>query len=102
VANADVFGALAACGEEDFRGGGVGVFFEEMMLRSPNVVEADFVGEFDLVESILEGSMIGVAAPGTRELMLVEAAKFHASSSYNALRGGKKMARLTSDSSGGR
>jgi hypothetical protein len=47
------------------------------MFGGPNVVVSALIGENGLLESILEQRVLGIAEPGPRELMLVEAAKFH-------------------------
>jgi hypothetical protein len=77
VSDARRFGPLATGGEENFGRGGVRVFFEEVMLGCPDVVVADAVGEFDLIECVLEELVLGVRRPGARELVFVEAAEFH-------------------------
>jgi hypothetical protein len=55
----------------------MGVFFEEVMFGGPNVVVSALIGEHGLLESILEQRVLGIADPGPRELMFVEAAEFH-------------------------
>jgi hypothetical protein len=50
VAEADVLGALRRGGEEDLRRGRVAVFLEEVMLDFPDIVDAEGVGELDLLE----------------------------------------------------
>ena len=42
------------------------------MLDLPRVVDAEPVGELHLVEGLLEQLLLGVVAPGARELVLVE------------------------------
>ena len=58
------------------------VFLEEMVLDLPDVVDADPVGELDLVERLLIEPPLGIVVPGAarrlRQLMLVEQAEFHA------------------------
>ena len=54
VAKADILGPLAGRAEEDFRGRTMGVFLQEMMLHHPGGIDAEAVGQFDLVERILE------------------------------------------------
>src|SRR5215469_13440633 len=77
VPQPDALGALAARGEKDLRGGGMCVFLEKMMLDFPHVVDAESVGEFDLVERVLKQFLLPTRRPRTRELMLVEGAEFH-------------------------
>jgi len=50
VAETDVPGALRAGREEYFRGGGVRIFSRKMVLASQAIVDAELVGEFDLIE----------------------------------------------------
>ncbi len=50
MGDSDVPGALADRAVEDLGRGAVRVFFEEMMLDLPDVVDSDAVGEFDLRE----------------------------------------------------
>ena len=88
MAEPDALGALRAGGEEHLRRGGVRVFLEEVVLDLPDVVDAEPVGELDLVERVLDDAALGVLAPGPRQLMLVEHAEFHlASSRSNDLSG---------------
>ncbi len=66
-----------ARGEKDLRRGGVRVLLEEVVLDLPGVVDAEAVGELDLVERVLEQLELAAVAPGPRELVLVEDAEFH-------------------------
>jgi hypothetical protein len=50
MGDSDVPGALADGSIEDLGRGAVRVFFEEMMLDLPDVVDSDAVSEFDLCE----------------------------------------------------
>ena len=63
VAEADVLRALARGGEEHLRRGGVRVLLEEVVLDLPGVVEAEPVGELDLVERVLEEPVLAVRVP---------------------------------------
>ncbi len=54
VAEPDLLGALRAGGEEDLGRRGVRIFLEEVVLDLPDVVEAQPVGQLDLVEGVLE------------------------------------------------
>ena len=79
VAEADVLGALAGGGEEDLRRRGVGVLLEEVVLDLPDVVEAELVGELDLLERVLEQAVLVVGCHGPRKLVFVEDAELHGS-----------------------
>ena len=52
VAEPNVLRALARGGEEDLRGRRVRILLEEVVFDLPRVVEAQFVGEFDLIERV--------------------------------------------------
>mgnify|MGYP003312136661 CR=1 FL=1 len=54
VGESDLLGSLARRSQKDFGSRGVGVLFEEMVLHLPGVVVTEAVGEFDLVEGILQ------------------------------------------------
>src|SRR5579862_1976770 len=77
VAEADVLSALAARGEENFRRRRMRILFEEMMLGRPYIIEAEAVGEFDLIKRIFEQPMLRISVPWSGNLMLVETADFH-------------------------
>src|SRR5262249_43268598 len=77
VAEPDALGALRARREEDFRRGGVRIFLEEMVLDFPGVVDAELVGELDLLEGFLQQAVFGTVVPRPRQLMLVENAELH-------------------------
>ena len=66
VAEADVLRALAAGGEEDLGRGGVRVLLEEVVLDLPGVVDAEPVGELDLVERLLEQPVLAARRPQGR------------------------------------
>jgi hypothetical protein len=70
VAEPDVLGALRAGGEENLGRGRVRIFFQEMMLDFPGVVDAEFVGELDLVERLLQQPVLGAVIPRSRQLVL--------------------------------
>jgi hypothetical protein len=59
------------------------IFLEKMMLGFPGVVDAEFVGEFDLIERLLEQPALVAIVPRPRKLMLVENAEFHGRSSLS-------------------
>ena len=77
VAQPDVFGPLAGGGEEHFRGGGMRVFLQEVVLHLPDVVVAKPVGQFELGERLLEQVVFAGFRPGTGQLVFVEDAEFH-------------------------
>src|ERR1700730_7650247 len=77
MAEADVFGALRARGEKYFGGGGVRILLEKVMLDFPGVVDAELIGEFDLIERFLKQPEFGAVVPRPRQLVLVENAEFH-------------------------
>jgi hypothetical protein len=78
MAEADIFGALAARGEENFRRRRMRILFEEVMLDFPHMIDAELVGEFYLIECILEKLELGTFFPGAGQLMFVECSQFHA------------------------
>ena len=47
------------------------------MLDLPGIVDAELVGEFDLVERVLEQALLVALVPRPRQLMFVEDAEFH-------------------------
>ena len=51
------------------------------MLDLPHVVDAERVGELDLVERVLDQLVLGVVAPRPRQLVLVEDAELHRAAS---------------------
>src|SRR4030081_3279988 len=81
VAETDVLGALRACRQEYLRGRGVRIFLEKMVLDFPGVVDAELVGEFDLIERLLKQPVLVTLVPRPWKLMLVENAEFHGRSS---------------------
>ena len=76
MAQADVLGPLRRGGEEDLGGGGVGVLLEEVMFDFPGVVDAEIVGELDLIEGVLEELLLLTLAPGLGQLVFVEDPNF--------------------------
>ena len=53
------------------------IFFQKMVLDFPGEVDAEFVGELDLIERLLKQPVLGAIVPRPRQLMLVENAEFH-------------------------
>ena len=47
------------------------------MLDFPNIVDAEPIGELDLVEGLLIETQLGVLALGLRQLVLIEQSEFH-------------------------
>ncbi len=77
VSEPDILRPLRARREKYFRRRGMRIFLEEVMLDFPGVVDAEFVGELDLIERILEQLQLIALFPGTRQLMLIEDAELH-------------------------
>ena len=80
VAEPDLLGALRAGGEEHLRRGGVRILLQEVVLDLPDVVEAQLVGQLDLVERVLEQLVLRPVGPGPRQLVFVEDAEAHRAS----------------------
>ena len=81
VAEADILGALRSGAEKHLGRRGVRVLLEEVVLDLPHVVEAEAIGELDLIERIVEQLLLSALAPGLRQLMFIEDAELHLSSS---------------------
>ena len=79
MAQADVGGALAGSGEEHLGGRAVAVLLEEVVFDLPDVVEAQSVGQLDLVEGVLEQLVLVALFPWPGNLVLVEDAELHRS-----------------------
>ena len=77
VADADAARALAHGPQEHLGRAGVAVLLQEVVLDLPHVVDAEPVGELDLVERVLEQSVLLAVVPGPRQLVLVEDAELH-------------------------
>jgi hypothetical protein len=77
VAQADVPGARGAGGEEDLGRGGVAVLLEEVVLDLPHHVEAQPVGQLDLLQGVLDQVVLGRVVPRPWQLVLVEDAELH-------------------------
>ncbi len=77
MAEPDALGALAARSEEDLGRGRVRVLLEEVVLDLPGVVDAELVGELDLVERFLEEALLRALGPRPRKLVLVEDPELH-------------------------
>ena len=79
MAEAHVLGALTACGQEHFGRRRMAVFLEEVVLDFPDVLDAERVGQLDLVERVLDQLVLGAVVPGPADLVLVEDAELHVS-----------------------
>ena len=78
MAEADPFGALASGGEEDLGRRRVRVLLEEVVLHLPRVVVPEPVGQLDLVEGLLQQSVLAVLVPRPRKLVLIKDPELHA------------------------
>ena len=56
------------------------VLLEEVVLDLPHRVEADAVGELDLLEGVLDQPLLAVVAPRAGDLVLVEDPEAHGAS----------------------
>ena len=61
--------------------GGVRVLLQEVVLHLPGVVDAQLVGQLDLVQRVLEKLQFGPLAPGFGVLVFVEDPEAHRSGS---------------------
>ena len=78
--------------EHDLGRGRVRVLLEEVVLDLPHVVDADLVGELDLLDRVLEELLLAARRPGPRMLQLQEDAELHRS-----LRSGSRAAAKYTD-----
>src|SRR5579875_396361 len=53
------------------------VLFEEVMLHFPHVIDAELVGQLDLIEGVLEQLQLRAGRPRPGQLMFIEGAEFH-------------------------
>ncbi len=65
-------------GQEHFGRGGMRILVQEVMLDLPGMVEAQPVGEDDLVERLVKQPRLVARPPGLGQLMLVEHPELHA------------------------
>ena len=77
VAEAQVLRALRHRGEEHLGCAGVRVLLEEVVLDLPDASRCRAIGELALLERVLEQLVLGLFAPGSGQLMLVEEAEPH-------------------------
>jgi hypothetical protein len=54
----------------------VRILLEKMVFDLPDLIDAEPVGEFDLIERLLIKLQLGILAPGLRQLVLVEKPEF--------------------------
>ena len=80
VAEPDVLRALAYRRQEHFRGAGVGVFLQEVMLHFPDVFDAEAVRQLALIQRILKQGQFRPFFPGSGQLVFVEDAESHETS----------------------
>jgi hypothetical protein len=85
MAQADIPGALARRGENHFRSGGVGIFFEKVVLDLEDICKAELIGEPDLLQGFLHKAIFIVRMPllavqGLRQLQVVKQAESHLNS----------------------
>ena len=81
MAQTNVRRPLAGSAEEHFGGRGMGVLLEEVMFDLPRTVVAEFVGQLDLGERVLQQLVLRVLLPWSWQLVFVEDAEFHGSCS---------------------
>src|ERR1700693_5875144 len=82
VTDANLFRPLAGSRQENLRRGRMRVFFEEVMLDFPHVVDAELVRELDLVERVTKQLQLRTLFPRTRQLMLIKSSQLHFFSTY--------------------
>jgi len=82
VAEPDALRPLARSAEEDLGCRRMGVLLEEVVLDFPREVEAQAVGQLDLVEGLLQQFVLALRVPGTRQLVLVEDPELHPREQY--------------------
>ena len=70
--------ALAGGGEEDLGRARVRVLLQEVVLDLPDVVDAEPVGQLDLLERVGQQRLLVASRQRARELVLVEEAEPHA------------------------
>jgi hypothetical protein len=80
----EVLGALREGADDHLGGGGVGAALTEVVLHVPRRVEAEGVGQLDLLERLLVGLLLHLPlaprvrlGPGLGDVDLVEQIQFH-------------------------
>src|ERR1017187_8742388 len=77
VTDAHFFGLHRARGQEQLGGRAMRIFFEEVMLDGPDGIEAELIGQRDLLEAVVVDGFFRFAAPWPRYGDFIEEAKFH-------------------------
>src|SRR5438045_9225417 len=85
MCESEFLGTLRTCCKEYFRCRGVRIFFEKMMFDFPCVIDAELVGELDLIERLLKKPELVALVPRPRKLMFVENPEFHWASRRGSL-----------------
>ena len=84
VAEADPPGVARAGRQEHFRRGGVRILLQEVVLVLPHIVEAQPVGEFHLLQGLVEQVVVRLLFPASRQLVFVKQSEFHGGRSLRA------------------
>ena len=63
LSNADIFGLGGCEGQKNFRGRGVGIFLQKMMLHLPGVIKAQPVGQHHLLQRFVKQFMFIARVP---------------------------------------
>ena len=84
VTEAHVLGALTACRQEHLGRRRVAVLLEEVVLDLPHVLDAERVGELDLIEGVLDELTLRAVVPRPPDLVLVEDPELHAAAAATA------------------
>src|SRR4051794_31036949 len=81
VTETDALRALRGGGEEHLGRGGVAVLLEEVVFDLPHVVDAERVGELDLLQRVLDELVLGTFVPRAGKLVFVEDPELHCETS---------------------
>jgi hypothetical protein len=82
VAEPDALRPLARSAEEQLGCRRMGVHLEEVVLDLPREVEAQTVGQLDLVEGLLQQFVLALGVPRARQLVLEEDPELHPREQY--------------------
>jgi len=77
VAEADVLGPLAGGAKEYLRRRAVRILFQEMMFDFPGVIVAKPIGQFHLVERVVEQPLLVARRPWPGQLQFVKNPELH-------------------------
>src|SRR5580704_981625 len=77
VAESNLLRPLAGSRQKNLRRGRMSILFEKVMLDFPHVVDAELVGELDLVECVPKQLQLRSLCPRTRQLMLIKSSQLH-------------------------